>query len=214
FLSGVDHQSVVSGRNSRHRGVHAGTVVSVHGASVMLQPSTAHEISPLKAGDGVVFDAASWRSPQETEEGGRVYQVIPQLNGAVELRFANKSVDFSRIRPGDLLWRTHDPDLDRAARPFLDPASPVARQPLTVHVSAGENRRLLSRWNLPSGIEVTVESAEALAKAQNRGLTDETLQEQFGRLGNTPYELAALTAEISGSVFAPASLLNQLRREA
>ena len=57
-------------------------------------------------------------------------------------------------------------------------------------------------------------SPEALDVAQNRGLTEETVMEQFSRLGNTPYELAELTAEITGSVFAPASLLNRMRREA
>ena len=31
--------------------------------------------SPLKPGDGIVFDAAYWRSPEEPEEGGRVFEV-------------------------------------------------------------------------------------------------------------------------------------------
>ena len=59
-----------------------------------------------------------------------------------------------------------------------------------------------------------MESPAALSAAQNRGLTEETLKEQLGRLGNTPYELAELSAEITGSVFAPVSLLNRMRREA
>jgi putative protease len=40
------------------------------------------------------------------------------------------------------------------------------------------------------------------------------LREQFGRLGNTPYELADLTLDVTGSPFISTSLLNQLRREA
>jgi putative protease len=59
-----------------------------------------------------------------------------------------------------------------------------------------------------------VESPIALSAAQNRGLTEAMLEEQLGRLGNTPYELAGLSAEITGSVFAPVSLLNRMRREA
>jgi len=162
----------------------------------------------------VVFDAADWRSPQEDEEGGRVYQVAPQPDGTLELSFANHAVNFRRIRPGDLLWRTHDPDLDRAVRPFTDPAAPVSKQPVTVHAIARENERLHTRWALPSGVSVVVESAATLGIAQNRGLTEETLTEQFSRLGNTPYELSKLSTEITGSVFAPASLLNRMRREA
>lgn len=214
FVSGVNHQNVVKGRSPRHRGVHIGTVTAVHDAGVSVQPASAHEIAPLKAGDGVVFDAANWRSPQEAEEGGRVYHALSQLNGLVDLSFANHSVNFSRIRTGDLLWRTHDPEIARAVRPFLEPVAPVSKQPLTVHVIAIENQMLCIRWTLQNGFSVTVESTTVLVSAQNRGLTEESLKEQLGRLGNTPYELLGLTSEIGGVVFAPASLLNQLRREA
>ena len=214
FISGVNHQNVVNGRSPRHRGVHISTVTAVRDTSVCVQPEAAHEIAPLKAGDGVVFDAADWRSPQEEEEGGRVYQVSPQLDGTQELRFANNAVNFRRIRAGDLVWRTHDPALDRVVRPFLDPAAPVAKQSVTVHATAGESQLLHTRWSLPSGLSVAVDSPAPLTAAQNRGLTEESLKEQFARLGNTPYELAGLSAEISGSVFLPASLANRMRREA
>jgi putative protease len=214
FITGVNHQKVVNGRGPRHRGVHIGIVTAVLDANVSVQPAAAHEIAPLKAGDGVVFDAADWRSPQEAEEGGRVYHVARQLDGTLELSFANNAVNCRRIRAGDLVWRTHDPELDRAARPFLDPAAPVSKQPLTVHAMARENQPLHTRWMLPTGVSVTVESSATLSAAQNRGLNEETLKEQLGRLGNTPYELAHLSAEITGSVFAPVSLLNRMRRQA
>jgi U32 family peptidase len=214
FISGVNHRQVVNGRSPRHRGVHIGTVAAVQDASVYVEPAAAHEIAPLKPGDGVVFDAADWRSPQEDEEGGRVYQATPRLDGTLELSFANNAVNFRRIRPGDVLWRTHDPELDRAVRPFLQPAVPVAKQPVSVHATAAEKQPLDTHWRLPSGLSVTVRSPAALSAAENRGLTEETLRAQLGRLGNTPYELAGLTADITGSVFAPVSLLNRMRREA
>ena len=56
FISGVNHQKVVNGRSPRHRGVHIGAVAAVQDASVYVEPAAAHEIAPLKAGDGVVFD--------------------------------------------------------------------------------------------------------------------------------------------------------------
>jgi len=214
FISGVNHQTVVTGRSPRHRGVRIGVVAEVREQSLCIAPGAAHGIAPLKPGDGVVFDAADWRSPQEEEEGGRVYRVDLLLDGRLEVGFANNAVNFRRVRAGDLVWRTHDPDVDRLVRPFLDPSAPVAKQPVTVHVTAGESRALRARWTLPGGQYVVVESGEPLPIAQNRGLTEETLKEQFGRLGNTPYELADLEADIAGCCFAPASLLNRMRREA
>jgi putative protease len=164
----------------------------------------------------VVFDAADWRSPEEPEEGGRIYQVAKTRDGRVELRFGNNEVRFDRIRAGDRVWRTHDPDLDRAARPFLHPAAPVAKQPVNVRVIAKEGRPLIAEWSIAKRpeIEVEVKTEEPLGRAQNRGVAVESLREQFGRLGNTPYQLAGLTLEMDGSPFVSASVLNQLRRDA
>jgi putative protease len=214
FLSGVNHQKVVRGRHARHRGVQIGTVARVEPDRVLIEPTEAHEIAPLKAGDGLVFDAASWRSPQEPEEGGRVYHAIPHLNGSLELTFANGAVDFGRIRAGDLVWRTHDPDLDRSVKPFLEPAAPVAKQIVNVHAAASLGSPLRLTWSLRKGASITVESPQPLTAAQNRGLSAESLREQLGRLGNTAYELGELLVDLDGNLFAPASLLNQLRREA
>jgi len=216
FLTGTNHQAVVRGRAPRHRGVQMGRVTRVEPDRVMVEPGGADGLAPLKAGDGVVFDAADWRSPQEPEEGGRVFQALRQLDGTIELAFANGAVRFERIRAGDVVWRTHDPDLDRLSRPFTDGANPVARQPVRVHVEAREGTRLSATWSIEKqpGSQVTVESAALLDHAQNRGVSIELLRGQFGRLGNTPYELAQVTLEAEGSPFISASALNQMRREA
>jgi putative protease len=215
FLTGTNHQRVVRGRSPRHRGVLLGRVVTIERDSILVAPSEAHAIAPLKAGDGVVFDAADWRSPELPEEGGRVYEVTAR-GAALRLRFANGAVDFSRIRPGDRLWRTHDPDVDRAARPYLEANQPLARQLVDVRVTAGEAAPLVAEWSLTArpAVAATVMSGDALGVARQRGLDEAALREQFGRLGGTPYELHELTLDVTGTPFAPASLLNQLRREA
>ena len=216
FLTGTNHQTVVEGRSPRHRGIQMAEVTGVEYDHVMVSPAETHAIAPLKPGDGVVFDAASWRSPQEREEGGNIFQATPQLDGTLELRFANGFIRFDRIRAGDLLWRTQDADVDRVAKPFLNAAQPLAKQPLHVHVEAREDAPLRTTWSLAKSpdVQVTIESATPLGASRNRALDEGQLREQFGRLGNTPYELAELTCGISGTPFAPASLLNSLRRDA
>jgi putative protease len=213
FLTGTNHQAVVEGRAPRHRGVEMGRVVRVSADRVEVETGEAHEVAPLKAGDGVVFDAADWRSPGEPEEGGRVYEALAGLDGTIGLKFGNGAIQFQRIRPGDRVWRTADPELKKIARPFLEAASPVARQGVRVHVKAAEGSRLAAEWRV-GDVRVVVESAGALERAQNRGVSAESLRLQFGRLGNTPYELKELTLDLSGSPFAPVSVLNQVRRDA
>ncbi|MBZ5633832.1 MAG: U32 family peptidase [Acidobacteriia bacterium] len=213
FLTGTNHQAVVRGRAPRHRGLRAGRVIRASSAGVLVKPDVLE--SPLKPGDGVVFDAADWRSPQETEEGGRIYQVLTAAEG-LELAFANGAVNTARIRPGDLVWRTHDPEIDKAARPYTTATAPVSRQKVDVRVEAREGQPLELEWHLPArpDICVRVVSDAPLEAAQNRGLTPELLREQLGRLGNTPYELGKVDLVSEGSPFAPSSLLNHLRRHA
>jgi putative protease len=196
--------------------VKIGRVTRVETDRVMVEPGPAHQIAPLKAGDGVVFDAADWRSPEEPEEGGRLFAVRSHLSGEIELQFGNGAVGFARIRAGDWLWRTHDPEIDRIARPFLDPSVPVTRQRVNVSVEAREGALLHTVWSLDAQpqISVSVESPESLQPAQNRGITVDSLREQFGRLGNTVYELGEITLDVEGSLFAAVSALNQMRREA
>ncbi len=215
FLTGTNHQAVVSGRAPRHRGVLIGRVTRVLADAVQVDPAAAAGVSPIKPGDGIVFDSADWRSPEEPEEGGRVFEV-QAAGGGVVLRFANGAVDSSRIRAGDLLWRTHDPDLDRVVRPYLDPAAPLRKQTVDVRVTACEGQPLESEWRLvrDANVQVTVRSVGDLGIARDRALTVELLRDQFGRLGNTAYELGEIELVVHGRPFAPASMLNQLRREA
>jgi putative protease len=216
FLNGTDHQTVVEGRTPRHRGVLMGRVVRVQDGSVLIEPTAANTVSPLKPGDGLVFDAAAWRSPEEPEEGGRVFQAEPRRDGTWELRFANRALNFSRIRPGDLVWRSSDPDTAKAARPFLQAQTPVRKQPVQVQVIAGEGAPLVAEWSLvdhPS-IRVSIVSPDILSAAQQRAISVQQLEDQFGRLGSVPYELAALELEVNGNPFVPASVLNQMRRDA
>ncbi len=216
FVTGTNHQTVVNGRAPRHRGVLMGKVTQVLADRVVIAPEPDAAPMPLKPGDGVVFDAADWRSPEQPEEGGRVYQVAPLNKGQLELQFGNGAVNFSRIRPGDLLWRTHDPELDKVAQAYLDPGAPVHRQPVAVRVIAHEGEPLVLAWTLQAhpAVQVTVTAAEPLGRAAQRPISAEYLREQLGRLGATPYVLEELHLDLDGAPFAPSSLLNQLRRQA
>ena len=213
FLTGTNHQAVVSGRAPRHRGVFMGRVTRVLDGAVTIEPAEAQAFAPLKPGDGLVFDAADWRSPQEREEGGRVFRVSARGSRELELAFANGAIDASRIRRGDWVWRTHDPDLDKAVRPYLDPAVPLRKQKVMLRVKARPGEPLETVWRV-GRVAVTVTSSEPLQAAQNRGLDAELLRAQLGRLGNTAYELAEIQLDREGAPFVAASVLNQMRREA
>lgn len=215
FVAGTNHQTVVQGRAPRHRGVLIGRVERVLRDAVLIRPQPAAALAPLKPGDGLVFDAADWRSPEQPEEGGRVFEVIAR-GQQLELRFGHAALHYERIRVGDLVWRSHDPELDRLVRPFTQANAPLRRQPLLLSVRAELGQPLHTTWQLLEHphIRVDLSSEQALVQAERRALDQQLLQEQLGRLGGTAYELARLEAEIVGQVFVPSSVLNQLRRDA
>jgi putative protease len=215
FLSGTDHQAVVHGRSPRHRGLLVGRVLRVDGDRVLIEPTDIQATAPLKAGDGIVFDAADWRSPQLKEEGGRLYS-IKEVSKGIELSFGNRAIDFDRVQAGDWVWRTHDVETDKAAKPYTQANAPLHTQAVDVHVVAQQDAPLAITWTLAQHpqVAVTITSDAPLGRANQRGVTAEYLQAQLGRLGNTAYHLRALTADVAGEPFIPSSLLNRLRQTA
>lgn len=201
FLSGTDHQQVVQGRAPRHRGLYMGKVLQVE------QNAIVADRSELKPGDGIVFDAADWRSPDEREEGARVYGVEASGKDKIRLTFASGALDATRMRRGDWIWRTDDPKLPNVVKPLV--AEFRRRQPVDVEVVATVGQPLHTTWN-----GVAAASEGALEESKNQEITAEQFKQQFERLGGTPYALRELKVTVTGRPFVPVSLLNQIRRHA
>ena len=210
FVSGTDHQQVVRGRAPRHRGVLVGHVTAIQGRDVVIHPQRVS----LKAGDGVVFDAADWRSPEEPEEGGHIFAVEPTGHGDVRLVFGRGAVNASRIRVGDWVWRTHDPDLAKVVKPYLEAAQPIARQLVDVVITAHPLLPVQLTWRLTRRPDVEVVVTAPSADADARPLGSEIITQQLGRLGGSVYALNTLSIVGDAPIAMPLSQLNQLRREA
>ena len=215
FMSGTDHQTVVAGRAPRHRGLKVATVIQVKQKSVVVECE--HEI---RRGDGIVFDAADWRSPDEPEEGGNVYEVKPVGNAApgdettlVQLEFGYDDIDFSRIKPGDLIWRTNDPKLYKRLKPLTQTEVPVFTRPISFDVVANVGQPLQIAASIESGLTLEFEHDAPIEAAAKHGLDQSVVEEKLGRLGGTPYHLGKVQLTTDGNAFVPTSLLNQARRE-
>ncbi len=208
FIHGINHQKVVDGRSPRNRGVRVGTVAAVTKNSVH-----AEVLQPMKRGDGVVFDAAGWRSPDEPEEGGHIYEVTRIDDTHVKLEFGKGEINFSRIRAGDLIWRTRDAQLVKQLKPLTQPSTPVHTKPISFEVIAKAGEPIAVTATLGNGLTASFVGEEPLAAAQKRALDAEALTEKLGRLGGTPFHLKDIHFENDSPVFLPTSQLNQIRRE-
>lgn len=227
FIAGTNHQTVVEARAPRHRGLKIGQVVFVGRNS--LDVLCEH---PIKPGDGIVFDSATWRSPDEPEEGGHVYEVFDRGANRIELKFGRGEIHFERIRVGDWVWRTHDPQLSKKLKAITRTEVPIKTQPINFAVTAQAGQPLkIFAWieqssassnaqaasndqdALTDSVSATYVGTEPLREADNRPLDQTTLHDKLGRLGGTPYHLHNIQLLTNDAVFVRSSELNEARRQ-
>ncbi|MFT3868539.1 MAG: U32 family peptidase [Nibricoccus sp.] len=205
WFGGTNNRELVHARFGTKRGVFLGEISRVERETVSLRL-----LAPLKPGDGVVFDAGR---PEDREEGGRVY-TIDQQGAESVLAFGHGDIDFRRVHPSQLLWKTNDPALDRTVRQTFDGEKIRHQRPLSleIHGHAGSPLSLVADDG--EGHVVRVDSQLALVPATNQPLTPNRLRDQLGRLGGTPFKLGEFSSRLEGDVMLPVSELNRLRRDA
>ena len=205
WFGGTNNRELVHARFGTKRGLFLGEIARVEDETVSLRLS-----APLKPGDGVVFDAGN---PEAREEGGRVYSVDLR-NGEATLAFGRGDIDFRRVKPGQFLWKTNDPALDRRVRQTFEGDKIRHQRPLTLELHGRPGTPLTLIAADGEGHVARLESLVNLTPAENQPLTLQRLREQLGRLGGTPFKLGALHSQLEGAVMLPVSELNRLRREA
>ena len=204
WFQGIDNQSLVHAEFAKKRGVFLGEIEDVRVGAIGVRL-----VAPLKPGDGVVIDTGTGG---DDEQGGRVVTMNPN-RGLTWVGFLDRHVDFGRVHPGDRLWKTNDPVLDREVRRTFEGEEIRHRRPMhfEVHGAVGIALTVMARDE--SGGMAQVQSAIPLTQAEKRPLTPETLSEQLGRLGGTPFRPGRMESHITGEVMLPMSELNRMRRE-
>jgi putative protease len=203
WLAGTNHPALTHGRFGKKRGPLLGTITTCGPGWVCLDVAPAAHTPPLKAGDGVVFDAGEDRNE---EQGATVWKIDGER---LLFHRTHSGLDFQRIHPGQTLYKTSDPALQSEIRRFWQNARLTPRKsPLHLIVSGRPGEPLVL-----SSASTTVSSSVPLQAAARRPLTTATLQEQLGRLGDTDFELASLDNRLEGDCHLALSELNHLRRE-
>ena len=199
WLEGTDHPRLTHGRFGKKRGVYVGRIMRCGSGWVELEQEPA---APLAPGDGLVLDAGQDRNE---EQGGRIWKV----QGA-RLFFHGKGghIEWGSVRPGQLVWKTADPALQKSLRATWAGLSRTVAQPLSLRAEGRIGEPLV----LICG-DVRVESELPLARAENRPLSPELLRAQLGRLGGTGYALAELHCAVDPGAILPLSAINRLRRD-
>ncbi|MCT0226291.1 DUF3656 domain-containing protein [Synechococcus sp. CS-1328] len=217
WLDGVNHRTLVHGRWSKKRGPQIGRYRGQEARSGwwLLDTST-----PLKPGDGVVFELASSAPLVPPEEiGGRVMAVEPRGEGRLALRLGPGRISAEKLQPGSPCWLSSDPALEKRWRRLATADTPeLARalhlrvggaldQPLQLDLLAVDGTGPLPEPPLQWFTDVPLQSA------RGPGLDRQRLEQQLGRLGGTGWRLGSLEVDLPAGLFLPVTELNRLRRQ-
>ncbi len=203
WLDGTNHPLLTHGRFGKKRGALAGRIVRCGEGWVELDSPP---VVPVAPGDGFVIDAGQDRNE---EQGGRIWKAE-----GTRLWFHGKGsrIDWRWVRPGNLLWKTADPLLEKSLHAtwcnFARHAETAAGDTLDIEFSGrmGGELRATCRG-------VSVGSGQPLEPAEKRPLTPDVITAQFSRLGGTAYRLGNCRFELEEGLMLPLSLLNKMRRE-
>ncbi len=203
WLAGTNHPYLTHGKFGKKRGPFLGTITEAQNGWIRLDTPPSEQVPPLKAGDGIVFDAGENR---DLEQGASIWKIE---NDRIIFHRTFSGINFDRIHPGVTLYKTADPALESSIRKFWQTAKPpLKKSPLHLTVSGQPGEPL----NLSSN-QVIRSTESNLEPASGRPLTTETLTKQLSRLGDTPYELASIDNQLIGDCHLPLSALNQVRRD-
>ena len=200
WFHGVDHQQLVHARFGKKRGPLAGRISRTGPDWVELD----QKLVSLSPGDGVVIDRGT---DTEKEPGGFLFGVEGN-----RLLFRRGSLPADTAKPGDRVWKTKDPQLEKQLRAERSKEAPAQTTPLDLKIS-GQPGKPLYIHATTADQEELLTSTTPLNAARNRPLTAESLREQFGRMGGTPFHLGELMVDLPQPVILPVSELNRLRRE-
>lgn len=211
FLQGVDHQRLVEGRACDHRGLEIGTLLAADARGLEVQLSRS-----ITRGDGLLVEGLRGG---EGELGGRVWALSVDAR-AVDRAEAGQRARLSfgpdrDLRAGDALighrvFRTDDPQLEKRV------VSEVERAPrrlwIDVSVRGSVGEKPVYSAVTQRGVRAEIEGDQPIDQARAKSTDEAALRDKLGRMGESAYELRAVSCALGeGAFIAPASI-NRARR--
>ncbi|KAI8103042.1 hypothetical protein M9434_005830 [Picochlorum sp. BPE23] len=186
FLKGPKHQTLVRGRNPRHRGVYAGEILGTDAAK---QRFTLHVNTQLKRGDGLVIDQGM---PESDEVGGAIFRMFTKKSNTsvdmahpgdtVDIVLGPSPVDLSTIRAGDLVWKNKDPALMSRLKASYTSVSSGSRRrkPLNVSILFHGIGKPLEIQIKDGDLQHSAYTQNNVEKASKRPVTHDMIEKAIG----------------------------------
>lgn len=213
YLNGTPSESVIDSESLGHLGTSVGIVKKVTRDREGLYWLRFHTSRALEKHDGLQFDAVD-------EEGKHLGMAVLEMRQAISRR------PVFEVNAGVDVEIQITEDLDRALKPgmkiYCSMSNAVKRMfpSPSFRPSDYEGLRTIDLVVKLAREGITVEAGDLLVSvpaelgaAKDPDKTAEAVRKAFAKLGGTGYRLGRITVEDSEKLFAPMSVLNDLRRE-
>lgn len=214
WLHGVNHQALVEGTYSSHRGFEFGKIVRIGKNSLIVELNEDVQSQNLKpdfihAGDGLLWVYPN-SSGEIQERGGFVFAVKVISSRQVELEFS-RDVVLQDSALGARVYYNHDKDLKKDVASSLNSKERRRRVQVQVKVRGAMGQPLTVSYS-DGAREVTASSTNLCEEAKNQGLTKEALKDELFALSGTIFIGDTLNIELQGSLFLPHKQIKELRQ--
>lgn len=197
WLHGVDHQQLVDGTYSAHRGLEVGTILEVRKKTILISSKT-----KLQAGMGLLFVS-------KEEQGSKIFaaQKIGQ-NFEVELLQKNLKLE----KGLKVYLNSNEPMAKELQKGWLT-REKQKRISLSLFVEGRIGEPLIVSATDPEGRVIRAYSKTHLTEATGRPLTPDQVSEELSALGTTAYKMSHFESQIQSPLFLNNKELKELRRE-
>ena len=201
LILGEVGDEVMNSNVPNNQGLYVGKVVDYNKKAKRLKIKLE---GTLKKGDGINLG------------GGTIGRIIKGKD-ITQIGYKGETIELDFIgeaKKNQLVFKTSDTDLiDRAQKTYTQDkefAKSLIDAEISIKLGSYPELRLIDKnKNI-----VSVQGDKLVEKALKVALSEEKIETQIKKLGNTPYEIDQLKINLDEGVSMPISLINQMRREA
>jgi putative protease len=207
WLNGVDHNQLVDGRFSSHRGLKTGHAISVHSdkkfptvkifSSLLIHP-----------GDGLFFVDQH----EQMVFAARAYDVNTLSKDTYMVSFEN-GANLSKLAPESAMYINRSPARDKVLQQSYTDKKQFKTIALSIEVTAILDQPLRVIAQDDQGNRVELVTDQLLGAAQNAPLNEEKILKHFNALSGSIFTLKNCTLNIDDDLYIQDKQIKRLRQE-
>ena len=178
WLHGVNHQQLVDGTFSSHRGSRIGKIIEVRNGAVVIKTET--ELN-LQNGDGLLF------AKSDAEKGSFIFSVIKTANKTYEVGLDN-TLRLDQTFVNAEVYLNHDKEQKKEIQKSLNDKNYLKRIPVSFGVIIEIGQPL--KVTLTDGKhQIAVQSESNIDHAKTKGVTEEIISDELKALSGSAFSL-------------------------